>query len=157
MAIEAAEMTESEEVASNAGFKRGLAAGSARRSTGGGGGHNVSAPDVSLKDEQAVTWSLLLVLAIVVVWVSPWGKWLEGIVQEITTYHPTSLNFNPLSDVFHSANQPASGGGTPSSGQNNAVVHGFTIPLAGGGSITTNSTSEAGAIENVKSTGNTPA
>jgi hypothetical protein len=115
---------------------------------------SVSAP--SLRDDQSLTWSLLLILAIVVVWISPWGKWLAGIVSEITTYHQTNLNFFPLAQTSTSGR--TSGGGSGSSQPSNtALVHGFTIPLAGGGSITTNSTSQAGAIANVESTGNTPA
>jgi hypothetical protein len=54
---------------------------------------------------------------------------------------------------------PGQGGQTSStSGQgNNALVHGFNIPLAGGGSMTVNSTTLQGAIDNVIAQGGTPA
>jgi hypothetical protein len=127
----------------------------AAASSGSSSKPSVSAP--SLHEDQSLTWSLLLILAIVVVWVSPWGKWLSDIVSEITTYHQTNLNFFPLAQTSSSGGSSSGGGSSSSQTSNNTLVHGFTIPLAGGGSITTNSTSQAGAIANVESTGNTPA
>lgn len=153
-------MTEREERASNEGFERGISAGEAKaskerarasKSSSGGG---VSAPNVSLKDEQAVTMSLLLMLAVVVIWVSPWGDWLASIVREITVPHQFKLTFNPIGSPATQFQNAATGGG---GGSGTGLVHGFNIPLAGGGSITTNSTSMQGAIDNVKSTGATPA
>lgn len=163
---EMAEMTESEEVASNQGFNRGLSAGAARERNrnqpSSGGGPSVSAPN--LKDDQALTWSLLLILAIVVVWVSPWGKYISDIVAEITTYHPTKLDFNPLSDIrnpldgiFHGANQPAGGGGGGGGGGGTSL---FNVPIVdssgGAGTIQVVAHDAASASENAHQGGNTP-
>ena len=142
-------MTESEERASNAGFERGLKAGRnahAKQVARSQPASSPKPPEVSLGEEQALTWSLLLILAIVVVWISPWGSWLQSIVSEITVFHPTTLNFNPIGSPPTSFNNAATGGG--GGGGNAAVVHGFNIPLTGGGSVTVNSTSLAGAQVN---------
>lgn len=90
----------------------------------------------------------------ILVLVSPIGQWLAGIVSEIAVHHDFKLNFNPLaqgSSTFHSANQPAGGGGS------NAPVGHYTIDLAGGGQMTVNANSQQAAIENVKVEGGTPA
>lgn len=50
------------------------------------------------------------------------------------------------------------GGSSSSSGSgSNALVHGYNIPLSGGGSMTVNSTSQGGAIADVIAQGGTPA
>jgi hypothetical protein len=167
---EAAEMTESEEVASNEGWQRGLKAGQAKAAKDAARNqpsNGAQTPDVSMREEQAITWSLLMVLGIVVVWVSPWGKWLSEVVKEITTYHETKLDFNPLSEIqgppnplqnipgigglFHGANQPAdSGGGTSL----------FNVPITNAngepGSIQVVAHDSASAVGNASQGGNTP-
>lgn len=109
-----------------------------------------------MSKDQAMTFELLMILAVVLVLVSPVGKWLNMLITEITTYHKVNLSFNPLnqgpSTIGTSGTSGTSGSG------NSGVVHGFNIPLEGGGSVTVNSTTLAGAQENAKQeTGINPA
>jgi len=50
-----------------------------------------------MSQEQSFTWELLLILGIIVVLISFLGKFLGGLVQEITTHHDVELNWNPFS------------------------------------------------------------
>lgn len=103
-----------------------------------------------------MTFELLIILGVVLVLVSPVGQWLNGLVQEITTYHKVNLSFNPLNLGPSTSGAAASSGS--GSGGGSGLVHGFDIPLQGGGSVTVNSTSLAGAQENAKQeTGINPA
>jgi len=50
-----------------------------------------------MNQDQSFTWELLLILGLIVVFISFWGKILGGIVQEILTRHELELNWDPLS------------------------------------------------------------
>lgn len=142
MAIEAPEIAE----AAATGAAKGM-------------GSTPSAPSKpDLNDDQSVTWELFLVLGIVLLLISPIGKWLGGIVQEITTHHDVTLNWNPFaqsttgsSTASSSTPQSSSGGGS------NAAVGHYTVNLAGGGQMTVNASSPSAAVENVKAEGGKPA
>lgn len=106
-----------------------------------------------MNKSQSNTFELLIILGVILVLVSPIGQWLAEVVQQITTHHNVTLNFNPFAQgpsTVMGANQPAGGG-------SNALVGHYTIDLAGGGQMTVNANSQAAAIENVKAEGGTPA
>lgn len=144
MAIEAPELAE----AAAAGAARGSASAPPAPSK----------PD--LNDDQSVTWELFLVLGIVLLLISPIGKWLGGIVQEITTHHDVTLNWNPFAQSSSSsgtASTPASSGSSGGGGGSNAAVGHYTVNLAGGGQMTVNASSPQAAVENVSAEGGKPA
>lgn len=149
----AVELTESEEIESNKGFKRGLAAGRASRESDSDSGSGISKPN--LNDDQGMTWELLMILGIVLLLISPVGDWLAGVVREITTHHNMNLDFNPL----HTGTsiQPGTGVNTGGSSSSNAGVGHFIVNLAGGGQMNVNASSPQAAVENVKAQGGTPA
>ena len=102
---------------------------------------SISAPNPpNVNQDQANTFELLLVLGIVLLLVSPVGKWLGDIVKEITTKHDVNLSLNPFqqstttSTTTKGPNQPAG-----SSGPSGATRL-FNVPIVG-------PTGEAGSIQ----------
>lgn len=115
--------------------------------------------------DQVLTWNILLILLIILVFVGAWGDWFRGILEEITTYHPTKLNFSPVGTP-----DPAKGIGEIIDAVRNRIsppeqkpesssggVSTFDIPLIGGGYVHQVATDLPSAIKNVRETGNTPA
>lgn len=92
---------------------------------------------------QSLTWELLLILAIVVLLMSPVGDWLGSIVYEITVKHDMNLTFNPL-DRRATTITPgtgirgsSSGGGSSGGGGGTSL---FNVPIV-------NSSGESGTIQ----------
>lgn len=105
-----------------------------------------------MNQHQTNTFELLLILGVVLLLVSPVGKWLGNLVEEITTSHKVDLSFNPFSTTTTmGVNQPVSHTG------NNALVGHYTVNLAGGGQMTVNANSADAAVKNVIAQGGTPA
>jgi hypothetical protein len=164
----AMEITEGEEVASNAGFERGLKAGAAKergRQVATGGGSSAptpSAPDMN--DDQSFTLELLIILGLILIMISPLGKWLSSLIDEITTYHQVNLSLNPFGQssgggITNAAMMPAPGG----SSNNNASSGSpslWNVPIVNSngesGTIQVVSSSQAGATNNANQGGNTP-
>lgn len=105
---------------------------------------------------QIVTWNLLLILAIALLLVGAWGDWFRGILEEITTYHPTKLTFNPLTNPLKN---PLEGLKNPfeQKPSDPPKQTTFDIPLVGGGFVHQNAADLQSAIANVRATGNIPA
>jgi len=100
-----------------------------------------------MNKDQSLTFELLLILAVVLVLISPLGEWLAGLVREITVTHKINLTLNPFDQTPTTA---TTGGST-------ALVGHYTVPLAGGGEMRVNASDPAAARANVIAEGGTPA
>lgn len=126
------------------------------------GGHSpqVSAPSApDMNDDQSFTLELLIILGLILVMISPIGKWLSGLVNEIATYHQVNLSLNPFgqSSGGGTTNAPMIPGNNQSSGGSPSL---WNVPIINSngepGSIQVVSGSQAGAETNAHQGGNTP-
>lgn len=100
-----------------------------------------------MNKDQNLTFELLLILGVVLLLISPIGQWLAGLVSEIVVPHKINLTLNP----FDQSPTTATTGGPTS------LVGHYTVPLAGGGSMTVNASDPNAARQNVIAEGGTPA